>query len=97
MNNEYPGLGAVFLLIYQEFYQDINDAKTRYELRNRLMGAIARCTAELTPPVPYYVVCDETNNPQDVVCENDLRALVMIERQDCSYQKWEIDNKWFGL
>lgn len=96
-NSEYPGLGAVFLLIYQEFIQDTNNAKTRYELRDRLMGAIARCIGELIPPIPYYVVCDETNNPPDAVKANDLRALVMIERQDGSYSHWEIDNKWFGL
>jgi hypothetical protein len=86
-------LGPLFKTAYRSFYQGINDDITRRELKILLDAALMPYAADLAE---QRVVCDVTNNTQDVIESNDLHATVDIKLITGEYYRWDLDNSWFA-
>lgn len=79
-------------ILYKHHWQEINDPKTRKLLRDQLSELLSRNPHILEATI----ICDESNNPTDVIDLNDLKAMVSIQTTDGKLYQWSVDNTWLG-
>lgn len=81
MTNKYFQILDVYYNLNEEIYPFFNNNKTRYKIEKRLKREL---------PFLDRITCDETNNPVFVICNGEMVATVIYNKQGYVFNRLDL-------